>query len=106
MPPPIGEIETTMQELRLERGHRAFTRKLGHIVGLLGALPDSPPHDFTTEAILRLRELGDETVAEIERRLETGADGEQAQQRLAGTIYEIRRRMEAIERWFNHRESV
>ena len=102
----LDEIDTTVQELRLEPHHHAFTQKLAHVVGLLGGLPDSPPQSFTTDAMVRLRELADETVDAIERRLEAGVDDEPAQQRLAGTIYEIRRRMEAIELWFRHRESA
>ena len=42
----------------------------------------------------------------VERRLESGGDSEPEQQKLAGTIYEIRRRMEAVELWFRHRESA
>ena len=101
----LEAIDTTVQELRLEPRHGAFTHKLAHVVGLLGGLPDSSPHGFTTEAMVRLRELADETVEAVEQRLETGGDEEREQQRLAGTIYEIRRRMEAVELWFRHRES-
>jgi hypothetical protein len=102
----LEAIDTTVQELRLEPHHDAFTHKLAHLVGLLGGLPDSAPESFTTGAMVRLRELADETVDAIEGRLEAGVDQEPAQQRLAGTIYEIRRRMEAIELWFRRRESA
>lgn len=102
----LDAIDTMVQELRLEPHHRAFTHKLAHVVTLLGAVPDSPPQSVTAGAMVRLRELADETVDAIERRLEAGVDPEPAQQRLAGTIYEIRRRMEAIELWFRHRESA
>ena len=37
----LDEIDTTVQELRLEPHRHAFTHKLAHVVGLLGALPDS-----------------------------------------------------------------
>jgi hypothetical protein len=104
-PLPLGEIDTTVQELRLEQHHSAFTHKLAHIVTTIGAIPDSPPQGFTADAIVRLRELAEETVEAIERRIDSGGDGEKVQQQLAGTVYEIRRRMEAVEMWFRHRES-
>ena len=106
IPTPLADIDTTVQELRLEQGHGAFTQKLAHVVTALGELPDSPPQGFTTDTMVRLRALADETVDAVERRIDSGGDGEPDQQRLAGTIYEIRRRMEAIELWFRHRESA
>lgn len=95
-----------MQELRLEAARGAFARKLGHVVTALGAIPDLPPTALAAGDMVRLRELADEAVEAIERRLEAGGADEDAQQRLAGTIYEIRRRMEAIERWFSRGESA
>ena len=50
--------------------------------------------------MVRLRQLADETVDAVERRIDSGGDGDASQQQLAGTIYEIRRRMETIEMWF------
>jgi hypothetical protein len=99
-------LDTTVQELRLETHYRGFTHKLAHIVTTLGGIPDSPPQGFTSEVMVRLRELADETVDAVERRIDSGGDDEKEQQRLAGTIYEIRRRMEAVEMWFRHRESA
>ena len=104
MPTPsfLSDLDTTVQELRLEQHHRAFTHKLAHLVGVIGAIPDSPPQGFTEDAMLRLRQLADETVEAVERRIESGVDEEASQQQLAGTVYEIRRRMEAVEIWFRH----
>ena len=105
-PSPLSEIDTTVQELRIEQHYRAFTHKLAHVVSALGAIPDSPLQGFATDALVRLRELADETVEAVERRIDSGRDDEKAQQQLAGTVYEIRRRMEAIEMWFRHQESA
>ena len=102
----LEAIDTTVQELRLEPQLSAFTHKLAHVVTALGELPDSPPQEFPAEAMVRLRELADETVEAIERRLESGGDGVPAQQQLAGSIYEVRRRMEVVELWFRRRESA
>ena len=108
MPTPsfIIDLDTTVQELRIEAHHGAFSHKLAQIVSAIGEIPDSPPQGFTTEAMVRLREIADETVDAVERRIDSGGDGEQVQQKLAGTIYEISRRMESVELWFRHRESA
>ena len=96
----ISELDTTVQELRLETHHRAFTKKLAHIVSQLGALTDAAPLGFGQDGMLRLRQLADETVDAVERRIDSGSDSDESQQQLAGTIYEIRRRMETIEMLF------
>jgi hypothetical protein len=98
----VSALDTRVQELRLEHHRRAFVDELAHVVGTLGTIPDSPPADFTVSDRHRLRELADEVVEAIERRIDSGGDGEKVQQQLAGTVYEIRRRMEAIETWFRH----
>ena len=103
---PLETLDTSVLELRLQPEHGPFVRTLGHVVTVLGEIPDSPPQGFATADMVRLRELAEETIDAIERRMEAGADDEAAQQRLAGTIYEIRRRMEAIELWFRRRESA
>jgi len=102
-PTPLVRIDTAVQELRLEQNHRAFTRTLAHIVSAIGAVPDLSPAEFTGADLARLRELVEETIASIERRIDSGADQEAAQQPLAGTIYEIRRRMETVETWITRR---
>jgi hypothetical protein len=100
-PSTLNEIDTAVQELRLEQRRSEFTHKLAYVVGAIGAIPDSAPEEFTADAMARLRELADETVEAIERRIEAGGDAEHVQ-RLAGTVYAIRRRMEAVEIWFKH----
>lgn len=99
-PPFMRELDTTVQELRQEPHHGAFKRKLAHIVGTLGTIPDSSPLSLTQDHVVRLRELAEEIVEAIEQRIESGVDNEASQQQLAGTVYEIRRRMEAVEVWF------
>ena len=104
MPQPsfMSDLDTTVQELRQQPHYGAFTRKLAHMVSALGAIPDSSPLHFTKDDLIRLRELADEAVEAVERRIESGGDDEASQQQLAGTVYEIRRRMEAVEIWFRH----
>jgi hypothetical protein len=101
-PSALAEIDKTVQELRVEQHQSAFTHKLAHVVSAIGAIPDSPPEGFTVDDMARLRELAEETVEAIEQRLEGGGDGEKVQQKLAGTVYEVRKRMEAVEVWFRH----
>jgi hypothetical protein len=98
----LSEIDTTVQELRLEQHQGAFTHKLGQVVSAIGTIPDLPPGTLSGEAMARVRELVEETVQAVERRIESGGDGDDVQQQLAGTVYEIRRRMEAVETWFSH----
>jgi len=71
-----------------------------------GVIPDAPPAGFAGQTMTRLRQLAEETIAAVERRIDEGGDAEAVQQQMAGTIYEIRRRMEVIEQWFTHRESA
>ena len=104
-PSPLGEIETALQELRVEQHRTAFTHKLGAIVSALGTIPDRPPAGFAASDMVRLRELAEETIDAIERRIDSGGDNLKTQQQLAGTVYEIRKRMEEVEIWFRHRET-
>ena len=101
-PSLLGAIDTAVQELRLEQHRSAFTHKLGKIVGALGTVQDAPPKAFTSEDLVRLRELAEETIEAVERRIESSGDDSTVQQRLAGTVYEVRKRMEAVEVWVRH----
>jgi hypothetical protein len=101
-PSTLTDIDVTVQELRLEQHRSGFTHKLAHVVGAIGAIPNSSPQGFTSDAMVRLRELAEETIEAVEQRIDSGGDGEQVQQRLAGTVYEVRKRMEAVEVWFRH----
>jgi hypothetical protein len=61
----------------------AFTQKLAHVVSAMRGIPDSPPQGFTADAMIRLRELADETIEAIELRIDSEGDGDKVQQRLA-----------------------
>jgi hypothetical protein len=102
----MSALDTTVQELRVETRRGAFVDTLAKIVSALGVVPDAVPGEVTAEDVQRLGELVDETVEAIEHRLNPGPGGElddeNTQQHLAGTIYELRRRMEAIDLWFRH----
>ena len=102
----LEDLDTAVQELRAEGDRSVFTHKLGHIVGVLGTIPDSPPGHLTSAEMERLRTLADEAVDAIERRIDSTEDSEDVQQRLAGTVYEVRKRMEAVEIWFRHYTSA
>jgi hypothetical protein len=98
----ISDIDTAVQELRLERHRSGFTHRLAQIVAALGEIPDWRAHSVTAAELARLRELADETADAIERRIDSSADDLAVQQQLAGTIYEVRKRMEAVEVWVRH----
>ena len=98
----MSALDTSVQELRVETQRGAFIDRLAKIVSGLGAVPDTLPGEVSAEDVQRLGDLVDETVEAIERRLNTQPDDEKVQQHLAGTVYELRRRMEAINLWFRH----
>jgi hypothetical protein len=98
----LEQLDTTVQELRLEAHHGAFIEKLARVVTALGAIPDLAPGDVAADDIVRLRQLAEETIDAVERRIDSAGENNKVQQQLAGTIYEIRRRMEAVETWFHH----
>jgi hypothetical protein len=98
----VSALDKRVQDLRLEHHRRAFVDELAQVVTALGTIPDSPPVDFTVSDRNRLREIADEVVEVIERRIDGDADSDKVKQKLAETIYEIRRRMEIIESWFTH----
>ena len=101
----LEDLDTVVQELRAEGNRSTFTDKLGHIVGVLGTIPDWPSGRLTPAEMERLRTLADDVVDTIERRIDSAQDSEDVQQRLAGTVYEVRKRMEAAEIWFRHHTS-
>ena len=101
----LDEIDTTVQELRVEKHLSAFKKHLAHVVSAIGAIPDTRG-DFTADDMARLIELAGETIEAIEQRIDSGGDSQDVQQHLAGTVYEIGRRMEAVDVWFRHRESA
>jgi hypothetical protein len=101
----LEDLDTAVQEFRAEKDRSAFTHKLGHIVGVLGSIPTWPPGTLTPAGLERLRTLADEVVDAIERRIDSAEDREDVQQRLAGTVYEVRKRMEAVEIWFRPHRS-
>jgi hypothetical protein len=98
----LSDLDTAVQEVRVETHASAFKDRLAQIVTALGTIQDLPPATVTADDMKRLRELVEETVEAIERRIDTGGDSESVQQHLAGTVYEVRRRMEAVEVWFKH----
>ncbi len=98
----VSALDTTVQELRREPQGRAFVDKLAHVVTVLGTIPGSAPVYFTVSDRNRLREIADLAVEAVELRIDGDEDNDSTKQRLASTIYEIRRRMEVIETWFTH----
>jgi predicted Zn-dependent protease len=101
----MTELDATVQELRMETGRHAFTDKLARIVSLLAQVPDSTAGEAIADDVTRIGELVDEAAEAIERRIDARLDNQEVQQRLAGTIYELRRREESINLWFRHSSS-
>ena len=102
-PPIISALDTKVQEFRLEGSRRSFVDELAHLITALGTIPDLPPGDVGAGDRARLREIADEIIEAIERRIDGEKDSESTKQHLASSIYEVRRRMEVIEAWLTHR---
>ena len=98
----VSALGAMAQSLGHDESRSAFVDQLGQVVTALGAIPDSQPVDFTVGDRNRLREIVDAVVVTVERRIDADTDNDSVKQHLASTIYEIRRRMEVIERWFTH----
>jgi hypothetical protein len=80
----------------------AFVADVERFVAYLGAMPDNRVSDITESVVESVRREADRIVECIEKRLEHGGDRSSVQQKLASSIYNVRRNMEQVELWFRH----
>jgi hypothetical protein len=80
----------------------AFVADVERFVAHLGAMPDNQVTDITESVAASVRREADRIVDCIENRLEHGGDRPSIQQKLASSIYDVRRIMERVELWFRH----
>lgn len=83
--------------MRSATSHSAFTDALGHFMGTLAAILDTP-QNVPAAHLATLEALGDDAVQLIEARI----CGDRHAKKLAGSIYEIRRRLELADRWLQY----
>ena len=91
-----------VKDLPNTRRGAAFVADVERFVACLGAMPDNRASDITEPVVASVRREADRIVDCIEKRLEHGGDRSTVQQKLASSIYDIRRNMEQIELWFRH----
>jgi hypothetical protein len=80
----------------------AFVADVERFVAYLGAMPDHKVSDITEAAVATVRREADRIVDCIEKRLEGGGDRSSVKQKLASSIYDVRRNMEQIDMWLRH----
>jgi hypothetical protein len=79
-----------------------FEHATREFVRLLGTVPDCAVHEISNAEVLALRTIADGVIDRIETRLASGIDPAVRQQALAGTVYEISRRLEEVTAWHRH----
>lgn len=98
----LGEAIAIVNGLPNIRRGGAFVADVERFVAYLGAMPDNRVSDITESVVASVRHEADHIVDCIEERLENGGDGSSVQQKLAASIYDVRRNMEQVELWFRH----
>lgn len=98
----LGEAIAIVNGLPNARRGGAFVVSVERFVAFLGTIPDNKFSDLTESVVVTLRREADRVVDCIETRLEHGGDGSSVQQKLAASIYDVRRNMEQVELWFRH----
>jgi len=85
-----------------DAGHfRAFKHAVSDFIRALGSVPDEGPGQISGEGGQVLQSLGDDVIDLIEQRITDTANAADAQ-KLAGSVYEIRRLLEEVNRWRQH----
>ena len=83
------------------RHAHAFDKAVDRFIDLLARVPDSPAGSLSDEAVQTLLASSEQVIARIEQRV--ADEGSMAEQkRLVRSVYEIRRRLEEIDRWRRH----
>ena len=93
----IGGAVGAVEQMRSATSHSAFTDGLGHFMGALAAILDRP-QNVPAAHLATLEALGDDAVRLIEARI----CGDRHAKKFAGSIYEIRRRLELADRWLQY----
>jgi len=94
----MGIAETVFE---VKRG-RPFETAVTEFVRVLRTVPDGPPGETSTGTIQVLQHLAERVIRRIEERLARGEDRQPLQQRLAESVYDIRRALEELDRWQQH----
>ena len=97
----VADVVTSAGRVRDARHFREFRHALSDFIRLLGSAPDDGPDALTSDGAHILQSLGDDVIDCIEQRIIDTANAADAQ-KLAGSVYEIRRLLEEVNRWRQH----
>ncbi|HZR25648.1 MAG TPA: hypothetical protein VFA59_18770 [Vicinamibacterales bacterium] len=89
------EVLTTERPSSFEAAVERFTQTLATI-------PDSPAAELSDEGFAHVNALAEQVISQIERRLEADDIGADVRERMAESIYDIRRALEEAFRWRKH----
>jgi hypothetical protein len=102
----LAEAIAIVDGLPNTRRGGSFVAHVERFVAFLGAMPDNRVSDITESLLPSVRREADRVVECIENRLEHGGDRSSIQQKLASSIYDVRRNMEQVELWLRHYRPV
>lgn len=92
----------TVQALSHAVSGRTFVKSIKKLVDALARVPDYSSAAFSSQEIAQLQLAAEQTIAAVELRIETGDDNGTVQLELARSVYELRLKVEDINRWRRH----
>jgi hypothetical protein len=98
----LAEAIAIVNGLPNTRRGGAFVADVERFVAYLHAMRNNRASDITESVVASVRGEADRIVDCIEKRLEDGGDRSSVQQKLASSIYDVRRNMEQVELWLRH----
>lgn len=103
-PDPVAKAVELAQTIVTAKHSHPFEKALEEFVQVLGSIPDHPASAFADDTIATLRDLAEQVIAQIEERVARAEDSSHVQQQLVEGVYDIRRVLEDIYRWRQHRQ--
>ena len=80
----------------------AFDKAVARFIDILARVPDAPAGSLSEVGVKTLLDSSEQVIARIEERVAGDDDSPAGQQRLVKRIYEIRARLEEVDRWRRH----
>ena len=102
----LAEAIDIVNGLSNTRRGRAFVADVERFVAFLGTVPDNKISEITDSLVASVRGAADRIVDCIESRIDSGRDKPAVRQKLASSIYDVRRSMEQLALWHRHYRGV
>ncbi len=90
------------ETIRETARRRPFEKALQDFIHLLAEVPYLAARDLSAAEVGVLRAIAESVIDRVEQRIAGDDDATSVQLKLAGSIYEIRRRLENIDQWSRH----